>query len=105
LVSEGVRRFLEADKSNKIKLVNMGCKVFEKGKESFSGHECLYRLCQEGIHYILPWIENRKLKVPLDFFKKVLSIHSMTHEDIESIEVREKIRTMTQGSFTLYIDE
>ena len=83
----------------------MGCKVFEKGKESFSGHECLYRLCQEGIHYILPWIENRKLKVPLDFFKKVLSIHSMTHDDIESIEVREKVRTMTQGSFTLYIDE
>lgn len=32
LISEGVRRFLEADKFNKIKLVNMGCKIFEKGK-------------------------------------------------------------------------
>ena len=43
--------------------------------------------------------------MPVDFFKKVLSIHSMTHDEIESIEVREKIRAMTQGSFTIYIDE
>lgn len=27
LISEGVRSFLEADRENKIKLVNMGCKV------------------------------------------------------------------------------
>lgn len=32
LISEGVRKFLDADSTNKIKLVNMGCKVFEKGK-------------------------------------------------------------------------
>ena len=28
LVSEGVRKFLDADTEGKIKLVNMGCKVF-----------------------------------------------------------------------------
>ena len=38
LVSEGVQRFLEADKAKKIKLVNMGCIVFQKGKESFAGN-------------------------------------------------------------------
>ena len=32
LVSEGVRNFLEADLHNKMKLVNMGCVAFEKGK-------------------------------------------------------------------------
>lgn len=32
LISKGVRKFLDADTTNKIKLVNMGCKVFEKGK-------------------------------------------------------------------------
>ncbi len=53
LISEGVRRFLEADKEKKMKLVNMGCKVFEKGKESFAGYECLYRLSQEGIHFLV----------------------------------------------------
>ena len=28
LISEGVKRFLVADKEKKIKLINMGCKVF-----------------------------------------------------------------------------
>jgi hypothetical protein len=32
LISEGVKNFLDADTNNKIKLVNMGCKVLEKGK-------------------------------------------------------------------------
>lgn len=53
----------------------------------------------------MPLIEKRKIKVPLEFFKKVLSIHSLTHDEIENIEVKEKIRAMTQGSFCLYIDE
>jgi hypothetical protein len=35
----------------------------------------------------------------------VLSIHSLMHDDIKDIEIREKIRKMTQGSFCIYIDE
>ncbi len=35
----------------------------------------------------------------------MLSIHSLIHEEIEDIEVKEKVRAMTQGSFCLYIDE
>ena len=38
LISEGVRQFLDADVEGRIKLINMGCKVFENGKESFAGH-------------------------------------------------------------------
>ncbi len=56
-MSEGVRKFLDADTNNKIKLVNMGCQVFEKGKLSFAGNECLYRLCQDGIHFILDYLK------------------------------------------------
>ena len=83
LVSEGVRNFLNADKHKKIKLVNMGCQVFEKGKESFAGHECLYRLCQDGIHFLLDFINLRKIKVPLSFFKKLIPLQSLSHEQIE----------------------
>lgn len=66
----------------------MGCKVFEKGKESFAGYECLYRLSQQGIHFILPYMNERKVKVTIDFFKSVLSIHSLMHDDIKDIEIR-----------------
>ena len=32
LISSGVKQFLNADLDGRINLVNMGCKVFEKGK-------------------------------------------------------------------------
>jgi hypothetical protein len=105
LVSEGVRRFLEADNNQKVKLVNMGCQVLEKGKESFAGHECLYRLCQDGIHFILDHLHSRKLKVPLTFFKTILILKSVPHDHIEDQDIRGAIQSITQGSFCIYIDE
>ena len=92
LVSEGVRSFLAADKQKKIKLVNMGCQVLEKGKESFAGHECLYRLCQDGIQFLLDFIHLRKIKVPLSFFRKMIPIQSLSHDQIEDVEIREQIK-------------
>ena len=83
----------------------MGCTVFEKGKESFAGYECLYRLSQEGILFLLPFMSERKVRVNLQFFKSVLSIHSLIHDDIQDQDIREQIRKMSQGSFCVYIDE
>lgn len=83
LVTEGLNKFLKADTVGKIKLVNMGCTAFEKGKESFAGHFCLYRLCQEGIHFTIDLITKRKVKVTLKFFKQMLELNSIPHEQIE----------------------
>ena len=105
LISEGVRQFLDADNEGKIKLINMGCKVFEKGKETFAGHSCLYRLSQEGIHFLLPFMKARKIRVSLDFFKAVIKIHSLVHDNIEDKEVRGQMKEMVQGSFCLFIEE
>lgn len=65
----------------------------------------MYRLNQEGINFILPFINERKVRVTLEFFKSVLSIHSLMHDDIKDDDIREKIRKMSQGSFCVYIDE
>lgn len=53
----------------------------------------------------MPFMKERKVRVTLDFFKSVLSIHSLMHDDIKDDEIREKIRKMTQGSFCVYIEE
>jgi hypothetical protein len=47
----------------------------------------------------------RKVRVNLEFFRSVLSIHSLMHDDIQDQETREQIRKMSQGSFCVYIDE
>lgn len=83
----------------------MGCQAFEKGKESFAGNECLYRLCQDGIHFVLNFINLRKVRVPLPFWKQAIEIKSLSHEQIEDIDTREQIKAMSQGSFCIYIRE
>ena len=88
-----------------MKLVNMGCQVFEKGKISFSGSECFYKLCQDGIHFILEHMKERKIKVSLEFFKKAISAITLTHEQIEEETTRQEIQKMGVGSFCIYIDK
>ena len=79
LVSEGVGRYIRADTTQKLKLINMGCKAFEKGKQSFAGSECLYRLCQDSIHFILPLMTRRKVRVTLDIFRMLVQQITIKH--------------------------
>lgn len=50
-------------------------------------------------------MSERKVRVTLEFFRSVLSIHSLIHDDIKDIEIRDRIKAMSQGSFCVYIDE
>lgn len=72
LVTDGVSNYVRADNTGKLKLINMGCKAFEKGKESFAGNECLYRLCQDSIHFLLPLLTRRKVRVSLEDFRLLI---------------------------------
>ena len=47
----------------------------------------------------------RKIKVSLEFFKSVIKIHSLVHDQIEDESVRIQMKEMSQGSFCIYIDE
>lgn len=47
----------------------------------------------------------RKIKVSMDFFRSVIKINSLVHENIEDEEVKSQMKEMSQGSFCLYIEE
>lgn len=47
----------------------------------------------------------RKIKVSLNFFKSVIKIHSLVHDNIEDEDIRIQMKSMSQGSFCVYIDE
>jgi hypothetical protein len=47
----------------------------------------------------------RKLKVSLDFFRSVIKINSLVHDNIEDEKVKASMKEMSQGSFCLYIEE
>lgn len=60
---------MSAKKKFKIQVVNLGLKVFQKNRENKS--EGAYRLLQEGLEVILPYMdERRQIYLPSgDFFK------------------------------------
>jgi len=47
LVNPGLRNFMESKKKNKINVVNMGVKLFERNRDERS--EGKFRLVQEGL--------------------------------------------------------
>jgi hypothetical protein len=100
-----VSNYVRADTTNKLKLINMGCKAFEKGKESFAGSECLYRLCQDSIHFLLPVLTKRKVRVTLEVFRLLIQHITIKHEQIADEATRHQLASINQGSFAVYIDE
>ena len=51
-------------------LVNLGVTVFQRNNSKFSGTDCIYRIVQDGVLNILPYLTKRVIKTTsLDIFK------------------------------------
>lgn len=72
LLNKGLHELMSAKKKFKLSVVNLGLKMFQKNKENKS--EGQYRLMQEGLEVILPYMdERRQIKLPNgDFFKALV---------------------------------
>jgi hypothetical protein len=68
-VPSSVRDLLRGDRDGKLKVVALGVKVFER-KDHDRGHE--YRLLQEGLQAIYPFVTKRKVRVPIQDFCNML---------------------------------
>lgn len=60
-------------KKSKLGTVNLGLKLFERNKNEKC--ECPYRLVQEGLEVLLPYMDghSRQVQVSPDFFKSLTS--------------------------------
>jgi len=57
-------------RKNKLTVINLGLKLFMKNKGGQNG-ECDFRLLQEGVEVLLPFMKNSKriIKGSIDLFK------------------------------------
>ena len=103
-ITKSMSRYLHADSGDKhqLKIISVGCNVFlrNQGKNS-SNVECIFRVCQDGIRFLLPWLENRILFTSCaDTFKRF--IKHRYHEqakDIPDKELASKIDRIGVGCF------
>ena len=83
----------------------MGVKVFSKNKDNFLENKCPYRLCQDAILSLFPFMTKRKVKCSVEEFKFLFQGQSIKFEDIPNEALRNEIREAGPGSLVVYTEK
>jgi hypothetical protein len=98
-VSKGVINLLTSDKRNQLKLVSAGVKLFSsiKIRNELDTTFCKYRICQDALLYLLPFMTKRLMFVDTDFFVKLLKENDVKIPELEDKELLSILDNMLTG--------
>jgi len=74
-ISKELSRFLQADEDkHELKIINLGCTVFQRNNSKKSSNmECIYRVSQDGLRFLMPWLKRRIVYTKdFDSFKRCI---------------------------------
>ena len=103
-VSRGVMNLLRLDKKQKLFVQNAGVKLFKanKQKDENAINFCLYRVCQDGLMYLLPFMHKRIFCIKEKFFVDILKKKEIKHDDIDGEEdLKIKLKEIGPGCVVL----
>lgn len=103
-VSKGVFNLLKSDCRNQLKIMNVGVKLFSINKKTLdsTGQEtCLYRVCQDGLIYIIPFMRKRVFYCGKNLLTKIIKSVDLRHADIEDIELKGILDNLPSGCVVL----
>jgi multisite-specific tRNA:(cytosine-C5)-methyltransferase len=80
-LGDGPKLLLQMDNKSKIKIVNVGVKVFERqdSKGAQAPNSCRYRISQEGVHVVLPHMTKQIVKLSAEEFSMLLRHRAVRH--------------------------
>jgi len=105
LVTPGIKRLLNYDRKGGITKVNMGTKFLARNKDAFMDNLCPYRICQDALLSVLPYMKNRKIKVSAEDFKFFVGKPNCKYSDIPNPVAREAILQAGMGALALYCEK
>ena len=103
-VSRGVMNLLRLDKQQKLFVQNAGVKLFKanKQKDENAINFCLYRVCQDGLMYLLPFMHKRIFCIKEKLFVDILKKKEIKHDDIDGEEdLKIKLKEIGPGCVVL----
>ena len=102
-VSKGVMDLLRLDKKQKLFIQNAGVKLFKmnKQKDENAVNFCLYRVCQDGLMYLLPFMHKRIFYIKEKLFVDILKLKEIKHDDIEDEELKKNLKEIGAGCVVL----
>jgi hypothetical protein len=106
-ISPEISKFLYADSTgHHLNIINMGVSVFHRNASKFSSNaECIFRLSQDGLLNIIPYMSKRLIYAPDEASFKLFLLHK--NIEIESLPeeggLRKAIDDLSAGCFVLVI--
>jgi hypothetical protein len=90
-MTESMSDFLYADEEHKLNIISVGVTMFIKNASKTSTNsECIYRICQDGLKFIVPSLGNRIVKTDsLESFKRLIMHHYHNIEDVPCGKLRD----------------
>jgi 16S rRNA C967 or C1407 C5-methylase (RsmB/RsmF family) len=98
-IANGVKELIDIGLQDRITVVNSGLKSFVRNNKEC---DCTYRIAQEGVHFLLPYITKRKFVINLDDFKKCMTGEVAALAGF-SEEFQEGARPVSVGSFVVIL--
>jgi len=107
-ISKAVSDFLYTDANkHQIDLINLGVQVFQRNHSKFSGGECIYRVVQDGLVNVLPYVTKRVVRTRnIEVFKKFIMAryNSLTLAHLGDQDVFDQAEALATGCFVFVLD-
>ena len=82
----------------------MGAKAFFRNREVFLEDKYPYRLCQDAMLSLFPYITKRKIKCSASDLLAVVHKQNLVFGDLPSDELRQRVKEEGAGCFVLYAE-
>mmetsp|Transcript_9778 Transcript_9778/g.14348 ORF Transcript_9778/g.14348 Transcript_9778/m.14348 type:complete len:877 (+) Transcript_9778:44-2674(+) len=98
-IGKAVKLFMDGGLQDKVTIINSGLKAFERNNNEC---EVRYRVNQEAIHYLVPYMTKRKIVVELSDFVNCLRHGAIKFEHF-STAFADQLRNLSVGSFVVIL--
>ena len=83
----------------------MGAKAFSRNRDAFLDNKFPFRICQDAIQSLFPFMTKRKVQCSAADFIFFIQNPSIKYENIPNPELRKQIQDIGHGSFVLYCEK
>lgn len=104
-VARPVKRLFELGIQKRVPIVNTGLKGFMRNNRNVAECAVSYRVCQEGVHFLAPYMKKRLFLAGVNDFRVCLSGEGKTiHLSQFSENFRVQIAALSPGSFVVVLE-
>jgi 16S rRNA C967 or C1407 C5-methylase (RsmB/RsmF family) len=104
-VGRPVKQLFDLGIQKRLTIVNTGLKGFMRNNRNVADCAVTYRVCQEGVHFLVPFMSKRKYVVGIQDFRTCLLGEGKTiHLSKFSDALRDKLKDLSTGSFVVILE-